>query len=275
MNLIQSMIYGLFSGISALLPISLSGHQALLNLLFGLSSPEPIRDLLVHSSIIVAVIMSSRTYFEKIRREMNRPARSRKKSHHVVGTAYYDFQLIKSAVFPMVISFFLLKLLNIPTNSFAVLSVFFLLNGLVIYITEHIPHGNKDSSMLSAFDGLLAGISSALCVCPGVSRVGAAMSCLQMRGADRNKIFHWILVLTIPVCAMLIVFDIISLFTFGIGSVGFLVFLGYLLSAAFSFAAAFGCVYLMQFLTVRTSFSVFAFYSWGAALLSFILYLNA
>lgn len=275
MSIVQGILYGLLSGISAILPISLTGHQSLLNLLFGTDSPEPIRDMFIHISIALVVIVSSNTYLKRILRDINRPVRSRKNGRREMSPYAYDLRLIKSSILPMAVCFVILKLLPIATDSFVLLALFFLLNGLMLYIVEHIPHGNRDGSKLSAFDGLLMGVSSALCVFPGISRVGASMSCLLARGADRSKAFQWILLLTIPVSAILIVFDFIGLFTVGIGAVTFLSFIGYIISAVFSFFAAYGGIYLMRFISIRTGYSVFAFYSWAVALLSFVLYLIA
>ncbi len=274
LNILQSILYGLISGLAAFLPISLPGHQSLLNLLFGVRTAEPIRDLLVHISIIFAVVFSSSTYLSKLRREMNLTSHTRRKNRYTPSSFAYDIRLIQSSILPMIITFVILMLFKIESNSFAVLAVFFLLNGIVIYITEHIPRGNKDSSKLSALDGLLAGVCSALCVLPGISRVGAAMSCFLVRGADRGKALNWILLITIPVCLMLIIFDFITLFTVGIGAIRFVTFLGYVISAITTFVAAFGGIYLMRYMSVHIGFSVFAFYSWGAAILSFILYLS-
>ena len=274
MDIVQSIIYGLISGLSEFLPISLLGHQSLLKMLFGVSS-EPFRDLLIHISIIIAVFISNRTYLNRLQREWKRSPKSRKRSRHEPDRYFYEFRLMKASVLPMVLGMILLKIWNISLGSFAVLSILFFVNGLLIYFAEHVPHGNKDGSKLSAFDGLLIGFGASLSVLPGISRVGVSMSCLLMRGADRNKSFHWILILTIPAMVLFIVFDLIGIVTLGFGSISIFVIFGYLLSAFFSFAAAFGGIYLMRFLSVHTGFSVFTFYSWGTALLSFILYLNA
>ncbi len=274
MNILQSIFYGFMSGLSAFLPISLSGHQSFMNLLFGVSSPEPIRDLLVHISIALAVILSSRTYLEHLRYEWNRPVHRDRKARQEVSSYTYDIRLIKSSIIPMAILLVFLKMLNIGTDCFAILAVFFLLNGLILYMTEHMPRANKDGSQLSAFDGFLFGLSSALCMLPGLSRIAASMSCLSVRGADRNKAFQWSLALTIPMFVLFIIFDIIGLFAFGIGVIDFSIVIGYLLSAVFSFMATAGSIYLMRFLCTNSSFIFFALYSFAMALLSFILYLN-
>ena len=55
MDLIQSILYGLFSGFTEFLPISSSAHQALLLRLSGQSQRDSVFDLFVHAALLLAV----------------------------------------------------------------------------------------------------------------------------------------------------------------------------------------------------------------------------
>jgi hypothetical protein len=69
--------------------------------------------------------------------------------------------------------------------------------------------------------------------------------------------------------------DLLACFSVGFAAVGFAVFMNYLVSALCAFVTAVAGIYLMRFLTVRAGFSAFGYYSWGTALLAFILFLIA
>ena len=127
---------------------------------------------------------------------------------------------------------------------------------------------------MSTLDAFLMGISASVCALPGLSGVGAAVSAAIARGADIKKSYEWVLILAIPALILQIVFDVILIFVSGVGTVTFLVFLGYLLSAIFTFAGAILAIYLMRMIVVRSGLTAFAFYNWSAALLIFLLYLT-
>ena len=105
---------------------------------------------------------------------------------------------------------------------------------------------------MSAFDGILFGIGSALSVFPGVSRIGGGFCAAIMRGADPQHAYKWTLILSVPTLFVLSCFDLFFVFTY--------------LSAVVA-------ITFMKTLTSRAGLAAFSYYSWGAALFAFILYL--
>lgn len=271
MNLLQSLLYGIISGFSEFLPISSRGHQIFLKKLFGTSASEPIRDLMIHIALLLAVIMCCGTYIVRIRREMktSRVRRSRRGDKRVL----YDFRLIRTAVYPMLALLLLHNFVSGLSDNLALLALFWGINGVILYIPDHLPNGNKDGSKMSTLDSILLGITCGLSVIPGFSRIGAGISLTTARGAEKMKAYDWILLISIPALIFWIIIDLFALISTGFGAINFLVFLGYFISSVSAFAAAVAGIYLMRFMTVRASLSPFGLYCWGAALLSFILYL--
>ena len=274
MNILQSIFYGLISGFSHFVPISSSGHQQLLRTLFGVAAPEPVRDILVRLAMIAAVIFSSSTYIEKLKRTIHSNSTPRRRVGNRGRGEQYDVQLLKNSAVLMLIGMIAFRLVFKSVFSFGWLAFLFLINGILIYIPEYLPHANKDAQSLSTLDALLMGIAASVCVLPGMSGVGAFLSAAIARGADIKKAYEWVLILAIPALILQLVFDVILMFVSGVGTVTFLVFLGYLLSAFFAFAGAILAVYLMRMIVARSGLTAFAFYNWSAALLIFLLYLT-
>ena len=273
MNIFESLIYGLISGLTEFLPVSSMGHQIIMKTLFGANQPEPLRDMLIHVSVLLAIIVSCGTYIEKLRRDQKNGHRARR-VRHIDSSTIYALRVIKSAAFPMLLIMILRGFTAEMSGNLALIALFFALNGLLIYMPEHLPHSNKNGSQMSALDSILMGLCGALSIFPGFSRVGCTLSCAITRGAEKQKALNWVLILSIPAISILLVFDFISMFSVGIGVLTFPIFLGYILSAIASFAAACSGIYIMRYIMLRSDVSFLGFYCWGVALLSFILYLT-
>lgn len=275
MTFLQSLLYGLISGLAAFLPISSRGHQLLMKQVFGINTPTPVADIFIHIAVIFAVFFSCRTYINKILRYTRSDNKRNAADKQMDRSIRFDLRLIRGSILPLVIIMALYLITKNFFNSMLLTALLFILNGVIVYLPEHMAHGNKDAGKLSAFDGILLGSARALSVFPGLSGVGAAISCSVARGADVQKSLNWIFIISIPASVCMIVLEMIGIFITGIGVMTFSVFLGYLIAAIIAFAAALIGIYVMRFIAGHSGFSGFGFYSWGAALLAFILYLTA
>lgn len=150
-----------------------------------------------------------------------------------------------------------------------------LVNAVIMYLPVLMPSGNKDSRSFSPVEGLLIGIGGALGVVPGISSMGATTSILLLRGADRTFALNMALLLQMAVNAGMLVMDIVAMWTLGIGVISFGGIVCCILAAAAAFAGVFLGIKAMRMLAVNIGFNIFAFYSLGVALFSFILFLTA
>lgn len=275
MNFIKSLLYGLIVGISEFLPISSQGHQAIFGAVFGFRSPEPLRDILIHIAMLVAVVVANSTYLDRIKREIQLSSLSATRRKHSDRRAAQDLRLIRAAMIPMLMLLFI----NIFTAklrfNLGLTALFFVINGVIVYIPEHIGKFSKDANQMSGLDAFLIGITSALSVFPGISRIGCGYSYATARGADGKKAYQWLIALSVVALLVLLLCDIIGIFFTGIGSITFVGFLGYLLSAGGAFAGTVLGMHLMKLVIDRSGYAFFGFYCWGAALLSFLLHLFA
>ena len=275
MNILESIIYGIISGISEFIPVSSLGHQSLMKIIFGATSPEPLRDIFVHSAMLCAVLVSCGTYLERLKREMNSNSGRRRKTRSTDRLAEQELRLIRTAAFPMLLGMLAYFAFAKFGSSLILLAVFFVMNGIILYIPEHLAHANRNAGQMSSFDALLIGLCGALSAFPGISRIGGSLSCAIAKGADQVQAYNWVLILSIPAIVLLLIFDVIGIFFTGFGVITFISFLGYLLSALFAFVSAVVGIYFMRVLTKRSGITFIAFYSWGAAFLSFLLYMFA
>ena len=274
MEWFESILYGFASGLTEFLPVSSQAHQALLLKLFGGSS-GPLLELLLHAGMLLGLYSCLRQQLQRIAREdrlARVPARRRKRQPDM--QCVLDLRLVKTAFWPVLLSFAAYFALSAWRTDLSKTALLLALNGLILYVPMHSPTGNKDSRSMSQLDGVLLGLAGALGILPGVSRVGAVVSTAMLRGADKENAVNWALLLSIAGLVCAVGFDLYDLFLLGAGTLSFPVLIQYILAAAAAFGGAVIGVRSLQFLAVRAGFSSLAYYSWGAALFSFILYLT-
>lgn len=276
MSLIASIIYGIVSGLTEVFPVSSQANQMVMRQLFGVPQKEPVRDLLVHIAVLVAVILSCRGMFAKIRRDQVLAYRMRRNPSQVRALkGVYDMRLVRTAAPIMIIGLFANLLFADFYEKRPLFCLLLLVNGALTLVPAYMHQGNRDARSLYGSDGLLIGFAAACSAVPGISRNGAVMFMTLIRKADKHNGFTWAMLLSVPAMVILAVLDFIAVFTVGVGSVTLSTLGGYLLSMLFAFAGAFIGVNFLKALITRSDYSGFAYYDFGLALLSFVLYLIA
>lgn len=270
MNWFGCFVYGIVSGLTEFLPISSKGHQSLFGQLFGNRICNPVSDLLCHIACLMALLISSRNVIMRIRRDNKSRSNVRRKRNYTSRT-YFDMQVVRNAALPLCVALIVCALVVRIDLSSVLLAVFFVLNGLILFLPSRMMHANKDARSMSALDSMLMGALGILSFLPGVSRIGCTTSAAILRGADTKEAYHWSLLISIPVLLVLIILDIISIS--GVTAASQIGFFSYTLMTIGSFAGAMVSIYLMRSLTAKNGISVFAYYSWGCALLALILYM--
>lgn len=274
MTILESVLYGLISGITEILPVSSQAHQALLLKLFGIGSRQPLTDLAVHLAVALAVLLACYSNIAKLRRDMRAASnRSRRSLRQVNPQSIYDLRLLRTAVLPLCIGLFFYFAFDQLESQMLWLVLFWSINGLVLYIVGHMRQGNKESRAMSGMDAIIMGLAGALSAIPGISRIGMVTSAAVARGAGRNHALNWALLLSIPALAVFVLFDIIALVGVSAGAFSLSLLAGSFAAAVMAFAGSYICIILIQFLIVRFDLSGFSYYCWGIAMLSFILYL--
>lgn len=263
MRLLECFIYGFVSGAAELLPISSPAHQKILRHLFGSEGINAFHSLLIHISVLAMVILIARN--SQPVRSVGQTQRSRKRHRSA------DMQHIKTAIVPLLIGVVFYFVTASWHNSFLILSCFLLLNGIILYIPSRMMRGNKNAAAMTGVDSLLIGSGAAIGAFPGISRTAGILCTASARGADASNALRWSVMLSIPALMILTVLDLISL-----GSTGayYINFFGAIFSMAGALIGTWIGYAVMRFLAVKSGFSWFSYYSWGAALFSFILYLT-
>ena len=149
-----------------------------------------------------------------------------------------------------------------------------LLNGIILFLQERMIHGNKDGNSMSQMDSYLIGIAGGFSVFSGISAIAMVMSVALARGADRKRAWNWALQLSIFVLATNCAMDLFTIFAGGASLPFWGNFLRYIITSVVVFGAARCGIALMGRMIYDNRLPIFAYYCWGAALFSFLLYLS-
>jgi len=271
MDWLESILFGFVSGLTEFLPVSASAHEALLLTMFG-GSVTPLLRLVIHAAALLAVYQSCAEQIGAMMREQRLiriPPRRRKRQPDMVKVL--DLRLLRTAAIVLALGFLAYPTVNVWSGKLNVIAAVLVINGIILYVPMHMATGNKDSRFMSQLDAVLLGLAGTVGMVPGISRVGAVTSAGIAQGADREQALRWSLLLSIPALVVLLAMDVYSIMTVGLGAVAIL---QTVLAAVAAFGGAYVGIRMMRFMAVRAGFSGFAYYCWGAALFTLLMYLT-
>lgn len=202
MNYFTALIYGLIQGLSEFLPVSSSGHLALMPYIFSFKDPGVVFDLSLHLGTAGAVVLYFRTkIFEMCT---------------VLGPGLLNFKLqdekrvfFRNFVVATLVSVLFILLLK-PFSSVGrnpwVIMVNQALFGIILWRADYVQRKKNKSSNEQFFsmkerwkEVIIIGAAQALAIFPGVSRSGITLTAAFMLGLDRVQASSFSFLLSLPI----------------------------------------------------------------------------
>ena len=272
LNWLQSLLFGLISGLTDILPVSAQAHRMLMLKFFGVKSITSLLALMMHLSVFIALYLSSRGQFVRMNRARalaRVPKRKRRRPLDV--KSMMDWSLIKTMLLPTILGLLLYQYARNMQTNLLTIAAFLFLNGVILYVPQFLPSSNKDSRTLSRLEGFAMGCGCAVSILPGISTVGTVVSIGSVCGVERVYSLNMAFIIKMFLMAGLMVYDVLGIISGGLEALSFAIILKYLVTAALSFGAAMGGIRLTRRLTAEHGFGLFGVYCWGVALFIFIL----
>lgn len=272
----KSLLFGLFSGLLDILPVSAEAHSKLLLKFFGVKAASDVMNLLIHLAILIALYYSSQNHLIRMNRARalaRIPKRKRKRPLDV--RSMMDWSLLKTMIVPALLGVYCRKYTAAIQSNLMLIALFLFLNGVILYTPQFFPTSNRDSRTLSRVEGLLMGFGGAVSAIPGISAVGASTAIGSLCGVDRLYGLNMALMMNMAISAGLALLDILAIASNGFGTLSFVILFRYIVSAAAAFGGTMLGIRLMRHLAAEHGYSLFGVYCWGLALFTFILNLIA
>lgn len=276
MNWFQSILYGFLSGLTDILPVSAQAHKALMIKFFGIRGITAVMDLMIHLGMLAALYFSCQSQIVRISRARalaRMPKRKRKRPLDM--RSLMDFSLLKTMLVPVVIGLLLYPQTEKMRTNLMAVAIFLLVNGVILYIPQFLPTGNRDSRTMSRIEGLLMGLGGAVSILPGVSAIGVCTSVSSVCGVDRVYGWTMALMMNLILTAGFIVHDIAGIAGNNIGILSAALLFRSLVAAVCAFAGTMTGIKYMRHLAEEKGYASFGLYCLGVALFTFILNLMA
>ncbi len=222
MPILHAIILGLVQGFSEFLPISSSGHLALVPWLFGWNdfadvtngaSIEKAFDTALHLGTLVAVLFYLRTELIGYVREGIRIVVSPQRANRQMGKRAWLFvaSAIPAGIAGAIGQQWITDKLGTPVL-IAVSLVFF---GLLLLWADR-QQGTRDVDTFTRKDALLIGLAQVLALNPGTSRSGITITAARKFGFSRDAAARVSFLMSVPVIGGAVLFSLVKLVRDGI-----------------------------------------------------------
>ena len=273
---IQSGLYGFVAGLAEILPISARAHELLLLKFLGIQTNLDLLNLMCHLGVIAGLYFCSQSQIVRMNRARalaRVPKRRRKRP--LDTKSLMDWSMLKTMLLPAILGLLLYRYTRPLEKKSALLAVFLLLNGLILYIPQFFPRSNRDSRNLTRVEGALMGLGGTAAVLPGVSAIGASLSIGSICGVERSYGLTMAMLMDMGLMLGFVVYDVLGLFSGGLDGLTFVMVVQCLLGAGAAFGGTLLGVKVLRFLAQDHGYGLFGLYSFGLALFTFVLNLMA
>jgi len=189
MNPIEVMILAIVQGITEWLPISSTGHLAILQNIMQQYNPEWVFfDVILHVGTLFVVLIAFQKDITKILKAVA-------KLNFKTEEGKLALYIIVGSTPTAIIGFLFQDTFESFFSNLPAIGLAFLFTGGLLYASKFRTNKNRS---LNYLDALLIGTAQGIALIPGVSRSGATISTGLMRRVKREKAFQYSFLLFIP-----------------------------------------------------------------------------
>ena len=269
MDWLITILYGFFSALGQILPVSAAAHDYFLRLMTRFDTNQPLLMLHIHLAILAAIFLVYRSRIAHTYREV----KTRKNRRQSDNEAALDWEVVKSMLVPAALGLLLTGWAQNRFDGLPGVVLLLLVSGTVLYIPHFLPMGNRDSNHLSRLEAIWFGLCAGFSALPGLSRTGGILSAGALRGCSRSYLLDMAMLVLVPLMLLQILLDLFALLAGGLAVLTMAYWIKCLLAGLAAFGGAALGLGAMRFLSVNRGFTMFAYYNWGLGIFGFILYL--
>ena len=274
MTISSAILLGIVQGVAEFLPISSSGHLAILQNLFALSAGEDhlFFDVLLHLGTLISICVCYWGDIVAMVREVFIVLRGGRRAD---GTPVQG-NLGAARLFMMIVVGTLPLFLVLPINDKVeelyyitpFIGVALLLTGCMLFVSDKMTPGKRTEKNMRFRDALVIGLCQCVATLPGLSRSGTTITAGIATGLDRNFAMKYSFLLSLPAVLGASLLSFIK--ALGEESIDASLIPAYLIGMLAAMLSGIAAISLMKLIAKKSKFGWFAYYCWGAGVLTII-----
>lgn len=274
MTISSAILLGIVQGVAEFLPISSSGHLAILQNLFALSAGEDhlFFDVLLHLGTLISICVCYWGDIVAMVREVFIVLHGGRRAD---GTPVQG-NLGAARLFMMIVVGTLPLFLVLPINDKVeelyyitpFIGVALLLTGCMLFVSDKMTPGKRTEKNMRFRDALVIGLCQCVATLPGLSRSGTTITAGIATGLDRNFAMKYSFLLSLPAVLGANLLSFIK--ALGEESIDASLIPAYLIGMLAAMLSGIAAISLMKLIAKKSKFGWFAYYCWGAGVLTII-----
>lgn len=263
MDFLQAIIMGIVQGVTEFLPISSSGHLALVGNLMGVNMESyAFLTALLHVGTLVAVFIAFRKTIWKLILaliELIKKIFTGKFSFKQATASERMLIFLVVSCLPLIIALFIKDSIERMANYTWMVGIALIINGIVLFVSDHVPPSDKKAGRMTFGDAIRIGLAQLVAVTPGISRSGSTITMGVACGLDRAYAAKYSFILSIP--AILAGAAVSFKDALSDGSLVASSIPAYLVGMVIAGVVGFLAIKLLEYLLRSKKFYIFAIYS--------------
>lgn len=263
MDILTAIIMAIVQGLTEFLPVSSSGHLALVQHFADVSSGEgTFLSVVMHLGTLVAVFIAFRKTIWELILEFFRMV----KDIFAGKFRFKEMNEYRRMIVMLIVSTIPLACLLpfygklsdfIGQPSMAFLGVCFLLTSILLYISDRVVKGEKTAKDMSYKNALAIGITQCAATLPGISRSGSTVATSLICGLSKKFAVQFSFILGIPAILGAGVMEAKDVLTSDLQIEWLPVIIGFVVSAVVGFFA----IKMVAWLLKSDRYRIFAYYT--------------
>ncbi len=271
MSLLFAALLGLIQGVAEFLPISSSGHLAVLQNLFGVGEVDTLFDVLLHLATLISICIVFRKDIADMIKEaigFIKDMRHPTPDEGEPKPARRLVLMIIIATLPLIIVLPFKSYIDKLSGSTYFIGVAFLITGAILLLSDRMRNGKKTEKNMTVGDALKIGLVQAIATLPGISRSGSTITGGMAVGLNRSFAVKFSFLMSLPAVLGAVLVSFADAVQEGIDTANIP---AYLLGMAIAGITGYFSIKLVRMLSQKGKFGKFCYYCFAAGIVTIVL----